>query len=277
MIDLTYLKIDHSTDTWLDDAINSNHDNVTTLTFMKPRLNLEYSKYDNIINNFNQKPINSIFKAHSTTLNKFYRPAPTTLNKKLTARRKGHNLKQCPFCGHPVKPTILDHFIPKKLWPEFSIFPNNLVNQCENCSSKKGQHYYSNADNSAKFIHPIYTNILCYVEFKFILTNVNINNLEIANIDVKVYIKKRISKNQRIRIESHLKYLEVKDYAIAYARDKYTSRIREAKQKKYYVPDLLKVRVQQYSKEINNNWQVCIYQAMLENPIIMQYFNNHRP
>ncbi len=276
MIDLTRSKINDDGG-WLEDAISSNSDNITVLSYMKPRLLSIYQNYDNLITQLNKPIEDSIFKDHVKTLNAFYSRAPKDLKEKLRSRRHDHFYNQCPFCGQPVEPVILDHFIPKNKWPEFSIFPNNLVSQCGNCSSKKSQHYYCDTTNFVKFIHPIYSNLLCKVEFKFIFSDVDVNNPENADISLTFKIKKRVSKKQRIRISLHLKHLEIKEYALKYARDKFKKRLREARLRKVYVPYLLNYTIKLYSKEIDNHWDVCIYKAMLAEQSFMSFFNTNRP
>lgn len=43
---------------------------------------------------------------------------------------------RCPFCGISELST-LDHYLPKELYPEFSVFPKNLVPSCAVCNTRK--------------------------------------------------------------------------------------------------------------------------------------------
>lgn len=40
----------------------------------------------------------------------------------------------CPFCGGIGTPRNLDHFLPKAHFPQFSVFPQNLVPSCRDCN-----------------------------------------------------------------------------------------------------------------------------------------------
>lgn len=40
----------------------------------------------------------------------------------------------CPFCGGIGTPRNLDHFLPKAHFPQYSIFPQNLVPSCRDCN-----------------------------------------------------------------------------------------------------------------------------------------------
>lgn len=46
-------------------------------------------------------------------------------------------IKVCPYCGFGEISEI-DHFLPKSIYPEFSVFYFNLVPSCHICNSKKG-------------------------------------------------------------------------------------------------------------------------------------------
>lgn len=41
---------------------------------------------------------------------------------------------RCPFCGGIGTPRNLDHFLPKAFYPQFSVFPGNLVPSCRDCN-----------------------------------------------------------------------------------------------------------------------------------------------
>lgn len=84
-------------------------------------------------------------------------------------RWKGHydkikiSRKVCPYCGFGEISEI-DHFLPKSIYPEFSVFYFNLVPSCHICNSKKG-----NKKNIC--IHPYLENIkdidkMLWAEFK---------------------------------------------------------------------------------------------------------------
>lgn len=60
-------------------------------------------------------------------------------------------IKVCPYCGFGEISEI-DHFLPKSIYPEFSVFCFNLVPSCHICNSKK-----SNKNNIC--IHPYFEDI----------------------------------------------------------------------------------------------------------------------
>ena len=57
----------------------------------------------------------------------------------------------CPFCG-AGKLEEVDHYIPKELYPEFTIYPLNLIPICNKCNKKKGEKFL-NTKKERKFIN----------------------------------------------------------------------------------------------------------------------------
>lgn len=56
--------------------------------------------------------------------------------------------EQCPFCGGIGVPRNLDHFLPKAHFPQFSVFPRNLIPACRDCNMDgKGQKFSKNAED----------------------------------------------------------------------------------------------------------------------------------
>ncbi|KGD64913.1 hypothetical protein Y5S_01821 [Alcanivorax nanhaiticus] len=59
----------------------------------------------------------------------------------------------CPYCGGIGRPRNLDHYLPKSKFPQFSLFPKNLVPACRDCNMDgKGQGFSASAGK--QIIHP---------------------------------------------------------------------------------------------------------------------------
>lgn len=67
-------------------------------------------------------------------------------------RKKG--LKSCPICGSPVTGD-LDHYLPRNVYPEFSIMRANLVPACSHCNSG-GKGTTVHGGEPRRFIHPYF-------------------------------------------------------------------------------------------------------------------------
>ncbi|QNP60067.1 HNH endonuclease [Paenacidovorax monticola] len=76
----------------------------------------------------------------------------TVLRGKLLQRIR---VARCPFCSLNETST-LDHYLPKESYPEFSIFPENLVPSCAVCNTRKRDRILIEGTNVRMFLHPCY-------------------------------------------------------------------------------------------------------------------------
>ncbi len=61
--------------------------------------------------------------------------------------------ESCPYCGGIGVPANLDHYLPKKHYPQYSVLPVNLIPSCMDCNmGAKGGAYAINA--SDQVLHP---------------------------------------------------------------------------------------------------------------------------
>lgn len=65
---------------------------------------------------------------------------------------------RCPFCGISESST-LDHYLPKERYPEFAIFPKNLVPSCTVCNTRKSTRILEAGTDVRMFLHPCYDTI----------------------------------------------------------------------------------------------------------------------
>lgn len=68
------------------------------------------------------------------------------------------SVARCPFCGISESST-LDHYLPKEKYPEFSVFPMNLVPSCAICNTRKRDRILVEGTNVRMFLHPCYDTI----------------------------------------------------------------------------------------------------------------------
>lgn len=62
----------------------------------------------------------------------------------------------CPFCDHrPV--STLDHLLPKGLFPDFAVTPDNLIGACADCNTLKLD--FAPSTEAEVFLHPYFDNI----------------------------------------------------------------------------------------------------------------------
>lgn len=77
---------------------------------------------------------------------------PRQTVKALLDQIRGRASLSCPYCGRMSGPSHLDHFVPKRKYPEFSIFALNLVPCCPNCNQIKSTRLWKNGNRL--FLNP---------------------------------------------------------------------------------------------------------------------------
>jgi hypothetical protein len=87
------------------------------------------------------------------------RHAFTVETQPMTALR-GNLLKRiavarCPFCSISESST-LDHYLPKEQFPEFSVFPANLIPSCGVCNTRKRDLILDEETDVRLFLHPCF-------------------------------------------------------------------------------------------------------------------------
>jgi 5-methylcytosine-specific restriction endonuclease McrA len=76
------------------------------------------------------------------------------------------NAGACPYCGLRLrrKPRERaydsDHYLPRSVFPEFSIHPLNLVECCDDCNDAKRSDYVDD-NGHPLFLHPYFADCLC--------------------------------------------------------------------------------------------------------------------
>lgn len=231
---LSEMKVNRNTE-WLDLALKCRKANVAQLKLIKHQVRKRYKKYNKEVKNRGEEPSKSLFSKHagydpkkskqlhsSDLLINYYEKPPTKLGAKIAHRRKEHGLDDCPFCGKPVAPDTLDHFIPKDYWPDYSIYPNNLVPQCRDCAPIKGKKYFSN--NETIFISPIFSDLLSKTYFK---VSINFNEIK-DDVSFSVDFVFNIENRQEILlVQRHLASLKVESRIEDYCKAEYFRIIRK--------------------------------------------------
>ena len=65
---------------------------------------------------------------------------------------------RCPFCSIGESSSI-DHYLPKEQYPEFAVFPANLLPCCVPCNTRKLDRVVENGTDVRLFLHPYFDDI----------------------------------------------------------------------------------------------------------------------
>ncbi|PEC36490.1 hypothetical protein COF54_09050 [Bacillus toyonensis] len=80
----------------------------------------------------------------------------TVGKKKLIALIKGnlgiHSTALCCYCGIS-RPTTIDHYLPKSVFPEYSVYSYNLIPCCAECNNLKSQDWIDPVTNNRLFVN----------------------------------------------------------------------------------------------------------------------------
>ncbi|MDN5079583.1 hypothetical protein O8C89_03495 [Aliarcobacter butzleri] len=72
--------------------------------------------------------------------------------------------KKCPYCSIDT-PSHLDHYLPRSIFPEFSVLSLNLIYSCSICNSNyKGDKYLNDADERL-YINPYFDDFIDTISF----------------------------------------------------------------------------------------------------------------
>ncbi|EMJ2903632.1 HNH endonuclease [Yersinia enterocolitica] len=271
--------------TWLESTFLSKRSDTIKIKREEAILLGLYAVYEDIIINFNTQPIASIYPSGNPDdknrdkllwsgkkmLLDHYENPPNKLKENLVFRRREHGLSACPYCGNPVMPSTLDHFMPKDKWPEYAIYPDNLVPQCLDCAPIKGQSYYSHPKGSCEFVHPIYSDLLSRIGFNI---HSIINNGEFT-FRVTYKYDSSLTKNELERLKNHLISLNVNNRINDFCKRNIKKIINEQKTKNNDIRYFLNVKLSRYYNRLNlySNWKDAFYSSLLNDDII-EYLNS---
>lgn len=72
---------------------------------------------------------------------------------------------QCPYCGLNQKPYHVDHYLPNSKYPEFSIYPPNLIGVCSICNTVYKGSKIINDENERMFFNPYFDTFIELIPF----------------------------------------------------------------------------------------------------------------
>ncbi|MER0126057.1 HNH endonuclease signature motif containing protein [Franconibacter daqui] len=289
MKNLTELRTSSGSD-WLTLAIESDKEERAKLKAIEQQLLTRYGDYKGIIDNFDKQPAKSIylqangeFTAEKKLLMDFYKWPPAKLKAIFYDLRNKNKMRECPYCGNPVRPNTLDHFVPESHWPEFALYPDNLVPQCQQCASKKSNRYYMLPDKGCFFIHPKFVDELSRLGFKIEMR---------ANSDAIAYtpsinISGAVTDKLKERIKRHITALDIPAYMVAYCQKqerelldmieqanskKMHFSVQEHCQRQYNTQRLIAGLSLDENPEFYPNWACAYYYALLASPVIINNY-----
>lgn len=194
---------------WLDSIVQAKHNpRRQRLIGITPRLAIRYAEYMRHVGDLAALTEETwTEEQHGDCCNCY--DAPTIASKRLESRLKRSAQDQtggfCPYCGINAHHTI-DHYAPRQNFPEFSVFPPNLVPSCGDCNPQKGTVWLNDADERV-IISPYYDFIPCDTQFLF--ARVRVTEENVPEFKFRVTPPATLPAPLRRRIRSHFKKLRL--------------------------------------------------------------------
>lgn len=171
------------------------------------RLDEYESKYielanDNRLHELQQTPDLNIFSGIDQDMKPDY--IYTTLFKKGFPMSKVLNYANggsyhCPICDYEVVKEV-DHFLPRSLFPQYTIIPSNLVPLCRDCNKHKSSKF-SNNPNKLQY-HPYFEEYNYIEKIEIVLRDMN---LEVSEQEDKIRFEAKYNGIRNSREEFNVK------------------------------------------------------------------------
>jgi hypothetical protein len=182
-------------------------------------------------------------------------------------RNRRPKLLVCPACGEDGTPRTLDHYLPKSIFPEFSVHLKNLVPMCDICQGIKGEEYLSGTGEKIYF-HSYFDTIpdaLFIIEIS-------------APFNAPAGFKLRVSEQAGALGALALRHsdgLSLQQRIEEYCVEKYSHLLKSAAMNRVGANIEVRTLVQAFlmneQQKASNSWTALFYRSVLENPELIEY------
>ncbi|MDN2668338.1 hypothetical protein OW495_16560 [Vibrio sp. 14N.309.X.WAT.E.F5] len=195
----------------------------------------------------------------------------TMYQKLIIDQLRERTLQICPACGEDGTPNTLDHYLPKDLYPEFSILSKNLFPMCDICQGKKSTKVLSPARKRI-FLHPYYDDFL----------NNQVINLCIekpfnAPEGFSLKVAEGIDVQSRNVVMRHIKEIEFTGRYSKFFKDEYFRLLRVVKMMRdndHNIEQQIDSFMAMAKDKSINSWGHILYSGVRSNPELMDYLKN---
>lgn len=178
-------------------------------------------------------------------------------------------LLYCPSCGEDGNPDTLDHYLPKDIYPEYSILTKNLTPMCFKCQIRKGVKV---CDEHGKriFFHPYFD------EIQWPIFRVVIHPPYNAPTYFQVVICDDLPEEVAEVAARHLKDLGVFERFEDFCSEKYLHLLKMAATERAH-GDVLSTflpRILRNERKAINSWPAVFYRSVIEDKNLIEYLDN---
>lgn len=205
-----------------------------------------------------------------TFLNLYLSPKKGSVQGNMLETLRDHKLTLCPSCGEDGRPNTLDHYLPKDLYPDFCITPENLFPMCDACQNAKGNKV-GDSQSPRFFLHPYFD----------IFVGHRVLELRIAPpFDVPTFQLSACSSltmQQTALVNSHIRELRVENRYAHFFREQHMRLLRLAYRSREEGQDVhanLLMFEDLASGRAKNSWEHVFYNAVLSNNPLLDYLKH---
>lgn len=205
---------------------------------------------------------------HTRFINLYLYPAKNSVQKPLLETLRNRELDYCPACGEDGTPNTLDHYLPKDIFPEFSVTLINLFPMCDICQGKKGVDF-KNDVGERLFIHPYFDE---FTEQQVLILKITGPYNAPSSIDLSP--NPDIDRELQLLIFSHITCLEIPTRYYRYFKNSYMRllrHVRKIRDKGLNVRDQLESFRDMALEKSINSWSYIFYDGVIRNEQLMEY------
>lgn len=180
----------------------------------------------------------------------------------------------CPFCGLPSPPNTLDHYLPRSVYPEYSILSKNLIPCCSECNTNKSTHITArNGKRSA--IHVYYDTL-----WNRPLIQINIEG-QLENPRCKIEPHSSLNDDELIIVKNHIETFKIQSrYKLFIPSHYFTTwdeiySLRELDQ--HTVSNLLTKKQESAIERFSPNYWKAVLLNRIITSNILNYMLSHEP
>ncbi|MGL5485867.1 MAG: hypothetical protein ACRDC6_06205 [Shewanella sp.] len=208
---------------------------------------------------------------HGRFKNLYLSPAEQSVQKPLLEKLRSRELDYCPACGEDGTPNTLDHYLPKDVFPEFSITIVNLFPMCDICQGAKGVKI-NDDEGKRLFIHPYFDD---FIDQQVIILDINGPFNAPASIELRPHPD--IGRELQDLIARHITKLEIPARYYRYFQNNYLRLLRlvgKMRAKGLDIREQIEIFRDMALEKSINSWSYIFYDSVLCNEDLMEYLSN---
>ena len=176
------------------------------------------------------------------------------------------SVRRCPFCGLSEAGT-LDHYLPKETYPEYAVFPKNLVPCCSICNLRKQRLVVDQARQVRLFLHPYYDDI---PNTRFLTLEVRLRRSAIV-LRYRLFKPAAVPRAVFVHLQNHFDLLKLADRYRVMSLDELRGRFGAIsdqygpEQNARRLSNFLAQEAASYSAEYGlNHWRAVLYATLAD-------------